>query len=47
MEQKKEKFSYKVRTLRISDEAWEKLKDRRYESRKSWNLFIMDLVEKK
>jgi len=43
----KEKVAYRVRTIRISDESWEKLKEKRRMSGLSWNLFIVKIIEKK
>jgi predicted DNA-binding protein len=38
---------YKIKGIRLSEETWDKLKSRRKKSGKSWNLFIMELIEKK
>jgi predicted CopG family antitoxin len=38
---------YPVRTIRISDEVWEELKEKRQQSKLSWNLFIKQLMEGK
>jgi hypothetical protein len=37
---------YKNKTLRISDEVWEKFKEAQKQSGKSWNLFIKSLLER-
>ena len=39
---KEEKFHYPIRSIRVSDEEWDKFKKRKEESNKSWNLFIRD-----
>lgn len=36
---------YKNKTLRISDEAWERLKNSRMRSGKTWNMFILFLIK--
>lgn len=38
---------YKIKTIRMDERTWEKLKDKRKKSGKSWNLYILDLIEKK
>ena len=35
---------YKNRTIRLADETWEKLKEKRLNSGKSWNIFILSLL---
>ena len=40
---------YKNKTIRIADETWEKLKEERRKSNKSWNMFsvlILKLLKK-
>jgi hypothetical protein len=43
MKPKQEHKEYKTRHIRMSDEAWKKLKEKRRESGLSWNLFIKRL----
>jgi predicted DNA-binding protein len=38
---------YKNKTIRIADETWERLKNRRRKSGKTWNLFLIALMKKK
>ena len=38
---------YKIKTIRMDERTWEKLKDKRKKSGNSWNLYILDLIEKK
>lgn len=40
-----EKIKYGVRPIRMSDEVWEELKEKRRRSKLSWNLFIKQLME--
>lgn len=42
---KTEKQSYKNRVIRMSDKTWELLKRKRWQSQKSWNLFLLDLIK--
>jgi hypothetical protein len=42
-----DKKHYKVRHIRLADEVWEELKDKRRKSEKSWNKYIKDLINKK
>jgi predicted CopG family antitoxin len=35
---------YKNKTIRISDEVWQALKEKRQLSGKSWNLFLRNLI---
>lgn len=41
---KNERKSYKIRSIRLSDEVWEALKKRQGNS-KSWNIMFKDLLE--
>lgn len=47
MEEKKEFESFPVRTLRASDETWEKFKDKRKKSGLSWNRYLLELTKEK
>lgn len=40
-----DKIRYKTRPIRMSDETWEKLKKKKIQSGKSWNLFIFKLSD--
>jgi hypothetical protein len=42
---KDEKFHYQNRTMRLADLTWERFKAARRKSAKSWNLFIVDVLE--
>ena len=45
MKDKKERdLHYKNKTMRIADNTWETLKNKRLKSNKSWNLFIVLLL---
>lgn len=46
-EVKKEKKSYKIRTLRCSDKTWESFKQMRWKSCGSWEKFLKSLIDKK
>jgi len=37
-------IKYKAKGIRMSEEVWEKLNDRRKKSNKSWNLFLTNLL---
>lgn len=37
---------FKTRPIRMSDDTWNKLKDKKIKSGKSWNLFLLELVGK-
>lgn len=43
----KEKTTYKVRHIRMSDETWKQLMEKRKKSGKSWNLYLMRLMDKR
>lgn len=45
-EEKKEFEAFPVRTLRASDEIWELFKQKRNKSGKTWNKFLLELVNK-
>ena len=38
---------YKNKTIRMADATWERLKDKRKKSGKSWNLFLLSLLKGK
>lgn len=38
--------SYKGKCIKMSEETWELFKEKRRKSGKSWNLFILDLINK-
>jgi len=44
MKEQKEKQSYKVKSLRVHEETWEKLQKKR--GGVSWNKFLLELVNK-
>lgn len=37
---------YKIKGIRMSEETWIVLKDKRRKSGKSWNRFLLDLIKK-
>lgn len=39
-------LKYKNKTIKMHEETWEKLKDKRKRSGLSWNRFIMELLKK-
>jgi hypothetical protein len=41
----KEYKTYKVRHIRMDDEVWEELKEKRRRSKSSWNQFIKSLIK--
>ena len=45
--EKEEKIKYKTLGMRLHDETIRKLRLKQKKSGKSWNLFILDLIEKK
>lgn len=38
---------YKNKTIRMADKTWERLKEKRKKSGKSWNLFLLALLQTK
>ena len=38
---------YKVRHIRLSEETYQRLKDKRKRSGLSWNLFMVELLKRK
>lgn len=38
-------INYKNKTVRIADETWENLKGKRIKSGKTWNLFLLLLID--
>lgn len=38
---------YKIKCIRMKEETWEKLKDKRKKSKLSWNLYLLELLNKK
>lgn len=43
---KEEKIRYKTRPIRMSDKTWKLLKERKIKFGLSWNLFLVDLLNK-
>lgn len=41
-----EKIRYKTKPIRMADETWERLKQKKISSGKSWNLFMVELLNK-
>jgi len=35
---------YKIKGIRMSEEVWIKLKEKRRQSNKTWNRFLLDLM---
>ncbi len=38
---------YKIKCIRMDEETWEKLKEKRKKSKLSWNLYLLELLNKK
>lgn len=36
---------YKIKGIRMNEKTWEVLKNERKKSKKSWNLFLVDLLK--
>ena len=36
---------YPNKTIRMSDKTWERLKEKRKKSGKTWNLYLLDLLK--
>lgn len=36
---------YKIKGIRISEEVWQRFKDKRAKSGKTWNRFLLELLE--
>lgn len=47
MKKEPEKIRYKTRPIRMNDKTWEALKNKKVSSGKSWNLFIIKLLDSK
>lgn len=45
MKEQRERQSYSVKTVRVHDETWKLLKEKR--GKVSWNKFLLELVHKK
>lgn len=39
-------LKYKIKGIRMHEDTWEKFKEKRKSSGKSWNLFILELIKK-
>ena len=39
------KIEYKIRSIRLNDETWKKLKEMRWKSKLSWNKFVLKLLK--
>lgn len=44
--QEEEKIRYKTRPIRMAEKTWETLKRGKIKYGKSWNLFLLSLLEK-
>ncbi len=42
-----DKIAYKIRHIRMADKTWEDFKRKKALSGKSWNLYLLSLIEKK
>lgn len=40
-------IKYKIKGIRMNEKTWKKLKEKRKKSKLSWNLFLLELIEKK
>lgn len=38
---------YKIKCIRMHEETWKKLKEKRRKSNLSWNLFLLKLLDKR
>jgi len=38
---------YKIKCIRMNEKTWESLKKKRKKSKLSWNLFLLELLNKK
>jgi len=43
--EKTENYHYSNKTIRMADETWERFKDKRKKSGKTWNLFLLDVLK--
>lgn len=46
MKESKPKITYKTKPIRMADETWQRLKDKKIMSGMSWNRFLMTLLDK-
>ncbi len=37
---------YSNKTIRMADKTWERLKEKRKKSGKTWNLYLLDLLKR-
>lgn len=37
--------SYRIRSIRLSEETWRKLKEKRWKSKVGWEKFILNLIK--
>lgn len=44
--QEEEKIRYKTRPIRMDDRTWKKLKEGKIRFGKSWNLYILEMLNK-
>lgn len=40
-------IKYKGKCIKMSEDTWQRLKDKRIKSGKTWNRFLLELIEKK
>lgn len=38
-------LEYKIKTIRMSEETWKRLREKRKKSKLSWNLYLVNLLE--
>ena len=47
MKEENKTIKYKGKCIKMSEETWKKLKDKRKKSHLSWNLYLLELLSKK
>lgn len=45
MQKKSQIIKYKGKCIKMSEETWQRLKDKRRQSGKTWNRFLSDLIQ--
>ncbi len=46
MKKEKPKIRYKTKPIRMAEDTWKKLKDKKIKSSLSWNLFLIYLLKR-
>lgn len=47
MKSKSQTIKYKGKCIKMSEETWQRLKEKRSQSGKTWNRYLLDLIDRK